>query len=165
MDDPSSMKQGQVIAKRGEDSVAAARTLPRSIRQKYDQWLRRRLWKMEIDPTAWISETAYVDRTWPRGIHIGADCVIGHEASILTHDMIRGVYLDTRIGQGTVIGARSIVMPGVKIGDNCLIEPGSVILSDLEAGAHVGGNPAKPVDAQAFRSATPGRALVLQQNA
>lgn len=117
-----------------------------SIRQRYDALLRRILWGMDIDPTAWIASTAYIDRTWPRGIHIGPNCVIEHEASILTHDMTRGVYLDTHIGANCVIGARAIIMPGTKIGECCIVEPGSVVIKDVEPGSCVRGNPAKPMD-------------------
>lgn len=117
----------------------------RSLRQIFDQLVRKYVWGMNIHQSAWIARSAYIDRTWPRGIRIGEACVIDEEASVLTHDMTRGVYLDTFIGDHTKIGARAIIMPGITIGDACKIEPGSVVISDLEAGSHVRGNPAKPV--------------------
>ncbi len=118
----------------------------RSLGQLLDRLVRKYVWGMEIHKSAWIASSAYIDRTWPRGIRIGEDCVVDEEASILTHDMTRGVYLDTHIGRGTKIGARAIIMPGITIGEGCKIEPGSVVIRDLEAGAHVRGNPAKPVE-------------------
>ena len=102
---------------------------------------------MDIHPSAWIARSTLIDRTWPRGIHIGANCVIGEEVVILTHDMTRGVYLDTVIGEGTVIGARAIVLPGLTIGRDCRIAPGSVVIRDLPEGSSVAGNPAKHIDA------------------
>jgi acetyltransferase-like isoleucine patch superfamily enzyme len=101
---------------------------------------------MDIAPSAWISSSAYIDRTYPKGIHIEADCIIEDEASVLTHDMTRGIYLDTTIGKGSVIGARAIIMPGVTIGAGSVIDPGAVVIRDVGPGSHMRGNPAKPVD-------------------
>jgi acetyltransferase-like isoleucine patch superfamily enzyme len=63
---------------------------------------------------------------------------------VLAHDMSRGVYLETRIGARSTIGARAIVMPGVTIGEDCVIEPGSVVSQDVADGERVAGNPARP---------------------
>lgn len=101
---------------------------------------------MTIDPTARIAASALIDRTWPKGVHIAAHVVIDEEAVVLTHDMTRGLYLDTRIGEGTHIGARAIVLPGVTIGRACTIEPGSVVSKDVPDGVRVRGNPALPVE-------------------
>lgn len=69
--------------------------------------------------------------------------MIDHHAVVLTHDMTRGLYLDTVIGNGTVIGARAIVLPGVTVGLNCRIEAGAVVIRDVPDGACVAGNPAQ----------------------
>jgi len=63
---------------------------------------------------------------------------------ILAHDMSRGVYLETRIGARSSIGARAVIMPGVTIGEDCVIEPGSVVSQDIADGQCVAGNPARP---------------------
>ena len=107
---------------------------------------RKYLWRMDIHPTARIASTASIDRTWPKGVHIGPDCVIGEEAVVLTHDMARGIYLDTRIGAGTIVGPRAIILPGVTVGENCRILPGSVVIGDVADGETIGGNPGKPLD-------------------
>lgn len=107
--------------------------------------VRKWLWQMDIHPSAWIAPTALIDRTWPRGIHIGKNCTIDHHAVILTHDMTRGLYLDTFLKEGVFIGARAIVLPGVTIGKGAHIEPGAVVLRNVEDGVRVGGNPAKPL--------------------
>lgn len=112
------------------------------MRQRWHGFLRTRIWGMDIHPSAWIADTALIDRTWPRGVHIGADCVIGEEAVVLTHDLTRGLYLDTTIGLGTVLGARAIVLPGVTIGRGCDIRPGTLVHRDMPDGARASGNPA-----------------------
>ncbi|MEL7444651.1 MAG: DapH/DapD/GlmU-related protein [Pseudomonadota bacterium] len=100
---------------------------------------------MDIDPSAWIAETAYIDRTHPKGVHVAADCVIDEQAIVLTHDMIRSLKVDTRIGRGTTIGARAIVMPGVTIGENCDIRPGAIVTKDVADGTTLQGNPGRPL--------------------
>ena len=82
---------------------------------------------MDIGPGGWIAASALIDRTWPRGVHIAADVVIGEEAVVLTHDLTRGLYCDTYIGARTTLGARAIILPGVRVGCDCRIEPGSVV--------------------------------------
>ena len=98
---------------------------------------------MDIHPTAVIAPSAYIDRTWPQGIHIGAQTVVDEEAVILTHDLTRGVRFDTRIGANCYLGPRAIVMPGVTIGDNAVVNAGSVVTKDVPAHATVSGNPAR----------------------
>ena len=101
-----------------------------------------RLWGMDIHPSARIAPTALIDRTWPRGIHIAADCKIDEEVVILTHDMSRGIYMDTRIGPRCRLGARSIVMPGVTIGEDSVVAPGAVVIRDMPPKSYALGNPA-----------------------
>lgn len=101
---------------------------------------------MDIHPSARIAQTALIDRTWPRGIHIAANCVIGEEAVVLTHDMARGIYLDTHIAEGTVVGPRAIILPGVSVGSGCTVYPGSLVNKDVPDGAVVMGNPARIVE-------------------
>ena len=125
----------------------AAQPFPKkSLKQHFQRFIQTKIWGTDIHPSAWIAETALIDRTWPKGVHIEADCFIDEEAVVLTHDMTRGIYVDTRIGAGTVIGARAIIMPGITVGKGCHILPGTLVNRDLPDGSVVGGNPAKPVD-------------------
>ncbi len=118
---------------------AYRRGLP--VRQGVQRLIRRLLWGMDIHPSARIATSALIDRTYPRGVHIAADVTIGEEAVLLTHDMARGLYCDTRIGRGTCIGARAIIMPGVSVGEDCMILPGALVHRDVPAGHAASGNP------------------------
>lgn len=105
--------------------------------------MRRYVFGMDIHPSVTIAPSAYIDRTWPKGIHIAEGCVVGEEAIVLTHDMTRGIYVDTYIGARTRIGPRAIIMPGLNIGADCVIRPGAMVTRDMPAGHVALGNPAE----------------------
>lgn len=49
------------------------------------------------------------------------------------------------IGSYTFIGARSIIMPGVTIGERCVIGAGSIVTKDIPDGSVACGSPAKVI--------------------
>jgi len=104
-----------------------------------------RVWQMDIDKSAFFSLKVHFDRTHPRGVHIGPESYIAFGAVVLTHDMTRGIYADTRIGVRCFIGAHSMLLPGITVGDGSIIAAGSVVTRDVPSGTIVAGNPARPV--------------------
>lgn len=106
----------------------------------------RRVWGMDIGEGARISLGAKLDRTNPRGIHIGANTGIGKGAFMLTHDFVNTRHVDTRIGSNCHIGINAIILPGVSIGDHCIIAPASVVMKDVPTGSLVAGNPARVIE-------------------
>ena len=77
---------------------------PRPFHRAWQRLVRRALWRMDVHPSATIAPTALIDRTWPKGVHIGANVTIDEEAVVLTHDLTRGLYLDTHIETGATPG-------------------------------------------------------------
>lgn len=106
-------------------------------------WFLRKVVKMDIHPTAKISLRANLDITNPSGVHIDEGTYIAFHAVVLAHDMSRLLMTDTYIGKNCFIGAYSIVMPGVRVGDGCVVGSGSVVTLDVPSHSIVGGNPAK----------------------
>lgn len=104
-----------------------------------------KVWGMDIHPTAVFSMSAKMDRTFPRGVHIGEEAYIAFGAAILTHDMTRGLYLNTFVGRRCFIGARSLILPGVRVGDESVVGSGSVVTKDVPPRCVVAGNPAKVI--------------------
>ncbi len=100
---------------------------------------------MDIHQETLISVKAHLDKTNPRGVHIGKGTAVSFGATILSHDYVRRMHTNTYIGQFCQIGARSIVLPGVTIGDSCIVAAGAVVTKDVPANTIVAGNPAKPL--------------------
>lgn len=117
-------------------------TRRKTLKQHVQRFIHKRIWKMDIHPSAWIASTALIDRTWPKGVHIEENVVIDEEVVMLAHDMTRGIYMDTRLGAGTYVGPRAIILPGVSVGKNCVIRPGAFVNRDVPDGVTVTGNPA-----------------------
>lgn len=107
-----------------------------------NQWFNR-FWGMDIHPTARISLKAHLDKTNPVGIHIGEFTTVTFGVAILSHDMVRDIMTDTWIGKNCFIGAHSVILPGVTVGDGSVVAAGSVVNRDVPPGSIVGGNPAK----------------------
>ena len=105
-----------------------------------------RVWKMDIGKGTAISMSAKLDKTNPRGIHIGKYSVVTFGAAILTHDYVNRLNRDVHIGDNCFIGAHSIVLPGVTIGNSCIVAAASVVARDVPAGSLVAGNPARIVE-------------------
>jgi len=101
-----------------------------------------KVWGMKIHPTARISLSAKLDKTNPKGVHIGALSYVTFDVTILCHDLTRGKYANTTIGKCCFLGGCSLIMPGVTIGDNSIVAAGAVVTKDVPPRSIVAGNPA-----------------------
>lgn len=125
--------------------------LPRLRRRAYDVAVRLRadwyrgFWGMQIGEGVKLSGSLQLDKTNPRGVHIGDYTALAFDVAVLTHDFVGNRHLQTRIGSHCFIGARSVVLAGVSIGDHCVVAAGSVVMADVPPHSLVAGNPAKVV--------------------
>lgn len=105
-------------------------------------FIYRKFYGMDIGKNVKISLKAKLDKTNPKGVHIGEGTYVAFDAAILSHDMSRLIHRDVYIGENCFIGARSIILPGVRIGDQVVVAAGAVVTKDIPSNCLVAGNPA-----------------------
>lgn len=115
-----------------------------------------------IHPTAFISDYSKVGEgivMYPNsGINVNTnigDFVtvlssgVGHDAEIGDYCTISS-YCDitggVKLGKRVFLGSHVTIIPQRKIGDDAYIAAGSVVMTNIKAGAHVFGNPARKMD-------------------
>ena len=97
---------------------------------------------MDIDKSARLSFGARLDKTNPKGIHIGEESFIAKSVVILAHDFYRSIHADTYIGKRCFIGVNAIIMPGIR-GNNVIVGSGAVVAKNIPNNCIIAGNPAK----------------------
>ncbi len=111
---------------------------------RFTNWKLKKIFGMDIGENVRIARSAHLDKNInPKGIHIGDGCQVLFDSVILAHDDCRKYKADTVIGKNCIIGVRSVIMPGVHVGDSSVVAAGSVVVKDVPANSMVAGNPAK----------------------
>lgn len=94
----------------------------------------------------------------PYLIYIGDNTTVSKDVQFLTHDGSTRVFRkqekyrkvlrfgSVHVGKNCFLGARSIIMPGVTIGDNSIIAAGAVVTKDVPPNEIWGGVPAKKIN-------------------
>lgn len=106
----------------------------------------RDLYGMDIGRDVRISMGARLDKTYPKGIHIGDCTAITSGAAILTHDFVNRTHQDVHIGSNCFIGFGAIILPGVRIGDSVIVTGNTVVGRDVPSNTVVMGNPGRVVE-------------------
>lgn len=104
-----------------------------------------------IGSGVFVGSGAHLD--WHHGRHItvcdGATIVDG--ARILCHDASSYARIGAtwvapvRVGKRAFIGADSLILPGVTVGDDAIVAAGSVVTKDVPDGVVVAGSPAREI--------------------
>jgi UDP-2-acetamido-3-amino-2,3-dideoxy-glucuronate N-acetyltransferase len=82
------------------------------------------------------------------GIRIEDDVFIGPNTTFTNDPFPRskhfpGTFSRTLVRRGASIGANATILPGITLGENCLVGAGSVVTKDVPPNAVVFGNPAR----------------------
>lgn len=89
-------------------------------------------------------------------VELGDNVIVSGEVMFITHDGsvftalekfpdINGHYGRIRIGNNCFIGMRATIMPGVELGDHCVVAAGAVVMDSFAANSVIAGNPASYV--------------------
>lgn len=81
----------------------------------------------------------------PEGVTIGDNVFIGPNVTFcnVKYPMTNEKYQSTIVEDCAVIGAGSVILPGIKIGSFAIIGAGSVVTKDVQPNTIVKGNPAR----------------------
>lgn len=106
-------------------------------------WLYRFFLKIEIGDRTAIAFLVMMDILYPEKIKIGKNSIIGYNTTVLAHEYLIDEYRigDVEIGDEVMIGANSIILPGIKIGNRAVISAGTLVNQDVPEGAFAFGNP------------------------
>jgi maltose O-acetyltransferase len=99
----------------------------------------------------YLGRETYIGGVCPWLISIGDECFLGSRVTILSHDSSTKRHTGySRVGAVSIgcrvyVGASSIILPGVTVGDDAIIGAGSVVISDVPAGTVAAGNPCRVI--------------------
>ena len=106
---------------------------------------------MQIAPDVHLPASTSIDASHCYLISVEAGCTLGEECFLLAHDAQMDEFLDAgRLGriairEGSHLGHRTMVLPGVEIGPRTIVLPNSVVTKDLPPDTVCSGLPAKVV--------------------
>lgn len=143
----------------------------RAVKSRYYRWKYK---LKNVHPTTYYGGTSFMSRdlVTERNVYIGPRCIIYAKVCIGAYTMLandvriiggdhrydipgmpmlysgRASLKPTTIGRDCWIGAYSIIMCGVNIGEGSIIAAGSVVTKDVEPYSIYGGVPAKKIKAR-----------------
>ncbi|SDI44426.1 acyltransferase [Natribacillus halophilus] len=106
-------------------------------------WMYRVFLRMDVGAKTAFALKVTPDLMFPEKIAVGNNCVIGFQTTLLTHEYLIEEYRlgEIHIGDNVMIGAQSLILPGVTIGDGAVVSAMTLVHKDVPPGAFVGGNP------------------------
>ena len=119
-----------------------------------------RICGVTIGKGCYVGFNVAFDTNFPELITIGDHVTISHDVAIYTHTMtpaasrLASVYHSTaavQIKNGVWLSAGSLIIPGVEIGQDCMIAAGSVVTRNTQPGSLYAGNPARLIREIDFR--------------
>jgi acetyltransferase-like isoleucine patch superfamily enzyme len=110
-----------------------------------EMWIGHRL---SIGARSAIGQRCYIDARG--GVRVDSDVSISREAALLTATHLpddpefAAALAPIHLEQHSWIGMRSLLMPGVHVGEGAVVAAGALVTSDVERYTVVAGVPAKP---------------------
>jgi putative colanic acid biosynthesis acetyltransferase WcaF len=104
-------------------------------------------WRLRVGNDSWLGEDCWIDNLGD--VNIGADVCVSQAAHLCTgnhdrHDPAFGLIVKPiMLRDGSWVGAKSLICPGVELGEGAIATAGSVVTHTIPAWEIHGGNPAK----------------------
>lgn len=122
------------------------------VRHKYGRIRLSRLMNrgLKVGKNVYIENGVSFDQIYPYLIEVGDNCRIASGVNILAHDatIFRELGVNriapVKILEGSFIGERALILPGVTIGPSAVIAAGAMVNRDIGEGKIAAGNPARP---------------------
>lgn len=127
----------------------------------YIIWYYRKLGVNINVPVTYIHPSVYFDGHKYSLISIGNNVTISRNVTLLVHDysianaLTHAGYIvhdgiphfekEIHIGNGSFIGANAMLLPGTRIGSNCIVGSGAVVKGNFPDDSIIVGNPAKVI--------------------
>lgn len=111
-------------------------------------WMCQHREGLKLGKNTDIGAFTYINAKY--GVEIQENVQIGSHCSIYSKSTIDGKKGKVTIKKNAKIGAHSVIMPGVTIGENSIIAACSFVNKDVPDGAVVGGVPANPIRRKSF---------------
>lgn len=110
-------------------------------------WLLRRLGATVGEGVA-LGLEATPDVFFPDRITLEDHAIVGYDATLLCHEFLQNEYRvgEIVVGEGAMVGAGAIILPGVEIGADAQVAANSLVDEDVPPGATVAGVPAERVE-------------------
>ncbi|ERG94752.1 DapH/DapD/GlmU-related protein [Haloquadratum walsbyi] len=126
--------------------ITLARLVP-SLRVR--NWALRRLGAHIGTGVSWGLE-ATPDVFWPELIRIEDNAIIGYDAVLLCHEFLQDEYRtgEIVIGKRAMIGAKTVILPGVQIGEEAQVAANSLVTQDVPPRTTFAGVPAEEISRQ-----------------
>jgi acetyltransferase-like isoleucine patch superfamily enzyme len=123
--------------------IVVARIAP-SLRLK--SWLLRRIGVTVGEGVSWGLEST-PDVFWPELVTVEDHAIVGYDVTLLCHEFLQDEYRtgEVVVGEGAMIGAGAIVLPGVEIGEGAQVAANSLVTEDVPPETTVAGVPAEEI--------------------
>jgi len=110
-------------------------------------WLVQNKGGLKLGKMTDIGAFTYINAKY--GVVIGDNAQLGSHCSIYSVSTIDNKKGKVSIGKNSCVGSHSVVMPGVKIGKDCLVGAFSFVNKDIPDGCVAFGVPAKVIKKKA----------------
>jgi len=136
---PPSWNELEMALIKSLNKLRAVRLFVTNMRKR---WLHLRHGIVIPDSTS-ISLSARFVQPCPDAIEIGEDSLIAFKTLLIADRDADGQVRKVRVGDRCFLGGGSMILPGVTIGNECIVAAGAVVTGDVPDRSIVGGNPAR----------------------